>query len=96
MGAFISKQPNGLYCRFSAIVDTITHHNMTEEDYIELCVSRWGKEGVETAKDTIKNDLYSFQEVLDRFLPYNNTVEEFMSLLVAMGYEGSYDQTERL
>ena len=29
MGAFISKQPNGLYCRFSTIVDTITHYNMT-------------------------------------------------------------------
>lgn len=37
MGAFIAKQPNGLYCRYSSIVDNITHHNMTEEEYIELC-----------------------------------------------------------
>lgn len=33
MGAFIAKQPNGLYCRYGEIVDNITHHNMTEEDY---------------------------------------------------------------
>lgn len=91
MGAFIAKQPNGLYCRFSTIVDTITNYNMTEEDYIELCVSKWGKEGVETAKDTIKNYLYPFQEILDRFLPYNNTVEEFKALLVIMGYKGGYE-----
>ena len=38
MPAFISKQPNGLYCRFSTIVDTLTHIDMTEEEYIELCV----------------------------------------------------------
>lgn len=40
MGSFIAKQPNGLYCRYSGIVDNITHHNMTEEDYIELCIER--------------------------------------------------------
>ena len=34
MGAFIAKQPNGKYCRFSTIVDCPTHINMTKEDYI--------------------------------------------------------------
>lgn len=40
MAGFIAKQPNGLYCRYSSIVDNITHYNMTEEDYIELIVER--------------------------------------------------------
>ena len=31
MGAFICKQPNGKYCRFSTVVDSITDYNMTEE-----------------------------------------------------------------
>lgn len=35
MGSFIAQQPNGLYCRFSTIVDTVTHYNMTKDDYIE-------------------------------------------------------------
>lgn len=91
MGAFISKQPNGLYCRFSSVVDTITHYNMTEEDYIELCVSKWGKEGEATAKDTIANDLLPFQEVLDRFSTNASTVEEFKTILVAMGYEADFE-----
>lgn len=28
----ICKQPNGLYCRFSSVVDTFTHINMTEQE----------------------------------------------------------------
>lgn len=86
MGAFISKQPNGLYCRFSTVVDTITDYNMTEEDYIGLCVSRWGNNGKDTAIDTLKNSLFLFQEVLDRFRTSNCTIKEFRSLLSEMGY----------
>lgn len=40
MGAFIAKQPNGLYCRFSTIVDCPTDWNMTEEEYIEMCAEK--------------------------------------------------------
>lgn len=36
MGAFIARQPNGLLCRWSSVVDNITHYNMTEDEYIEL------------------------------------------------------------
>ena len=35
MGAFIARQPNGLLCRFSTVVDCITDYNMTEEEYIQ-------------------------------------------------------------
>ena len=34
MGSFIAQQPNGLYCRFSTIIDTVTHYNMIKDDYI--------------------------------------------------------------
>lgn len=37
MGSFVCKQPNGKYCRFSTVVDTVTDYDMTEEDYVELC-----------------------------------------------------------
>lgn len=36
MGVFIARQPNGLLCRFSTVVDCVTHYNMTDEAYIEL------------------------------------------------------------
>lgn len=49
MGSFIARQPNGLLCRFSTIVDCVTHYNMTEEDYIEL--------RAEQAREDARNDL---------------------------------------
>ena len=81
MGAFISKQPNGLYCRFSTVVDTVTHINMTEEEYIEMCAERGRKE----ARDVLDNYLQPFSEVKEKFVPNNNTVEEFNELLKEMG-----------
>lgn len=56
MGEFICKQPNGKYCLFSTVVDTITNYNMTEEEYIELC-KQTAEKG---AKDTLKNNLQPF------------------------------------
>lgn len=38
--SYIARQPNGLLCRFSTVVDTVTEINMTEEDYVELCAER--------------------------------------------------------
>lgn len=89
MVAFIARQPNGLLCRFSTIVDTVTHYNMTEEDYIsEVQMRQYGRrreDAEREAKDTIENYIQPFSEVVRRFMPYNNTREEFLSLLREMG-----------
>ena len=87
MGGFIAKQPNGLYCRFSTVVDTITHMNMTEEDYINYCVQRAKEEAEREAKDVLKHWVHSFDEVKDSFYPGNNTIEEFNEMLHEMGDE---------
>lgn len=55
MGSFIARQPNGKICRFSTVVDTVTHWNLTEEEYIELCVQRAAEEARRDAEDTLKN-----------------------------------------
>lgn len=81
MGSFIARQPNGKLCRFSTIVDTVTHINMTEEDYIEFCAER----GREEARYVLKNYIKPFNMVKDSFVPNNNTVEEFNELLKEMG-----------
>lgn len=80
MGAFICKQPNGLYCRFSTVVDTITDYNMTEDDYIELCVER----AKEEAKDVLKNYIRPFDWVKEYFAPNNMSQEEFDKILKEM------------
>ena len=87
MGAFIAKQPNGLYCRFSSVVDTVTHINMTEEDYINYCIERAKKDAEREAKDVLKHYVHSFEEVKDSFFPRNNTIEEFNEMLHKMGDE---------
>lgn len=90
MAAFICKQPNGMYCRFSTVVDTITHYNMTEDEYIDLCVQK----AIEEARDILKNHLRPFDEVKKQFMPNNDTVEEFNELLKEMGDTEQLDPKE--
>ena len=87
MGGIIAKQPNGLYCRFSSVIDTFTHWNMTEEDYIEMCAERAADEARKEAKETLKCWLHPFEEVKNHFYPGNNTIEEFNEMLHEMGDE---------
>ena len=64
MGAFIARQPNGLLCRWSSIVNNITHYNMTEEGYIEYC-AELAREG---ARDNLQNKRFvkPFSEILKK------------------------------
>ncbi|GAA0081354.1 hypothetical protein [Clostridium sp. CTA-6] len=82
MGAFISTQPNGLYCRFSTVVDCPTHYNMTREEYISNVTGtvKDKKDG----EDTLRNFLMPFSEVKNRFKPINMTEEEFDKLVKIM------------
>lgn len=91
MAGFIVKQPNGLYCRFSTIVDCPTHINMTEEDYLNNITGtvRNRSEG----KIILEQHLQPFSEVEKRFIPNNMTERAFEVLLLKVnddnqsGYE---------
>lgn len=76
MGAFIAKQPNGLYCRFSSVVDCPTDWNMTEEDYIEMCAEKAREE----ARITLERHLKPYEWVREYFAPANMTEEEFEAI----------------
>lgn len=73
MGSFVSRQPNGLLCRFSTVVDTVTHYNMTEEEYIEMRASMAREE----AKEVLEKYIRPYDEVKERFYPNNMSQEEF-------------------
>ena len=65
MGAFIARQPNGLLCRWSSVVDNITHYNMTEEEYIEYRAEK----AREDARWELENNprfIHSFSEILEK------------------------------
>lgn len=92
MGAFIAKQPNGLLCRFSSVVDCVTHYNMTEDDYVEMCAERARKEArFNLEKD--KHFLRPFSMVKESFLPNNMTEEEFEDICLEMETEVNTDTT---
>ena len=85
MGSFIAKQPNGLYCRFSTVVDTVTDWNMTEDDYINMYVAKATEQAIKEAKEILAKNLYPFDDVKNYFFPANNTIEEFNEMLKEMG-----------
>lgn len=80
MGAFIARQPNGLLCRFSSVVDCVTDYNMTEEEYIEMCAQKAREE----ARDTIDHCILSFELVDKYFAPNNMTVKEHKQIMKEM------------
>lgn len=81
MGAFIARQPNGLLCRFSTIVDTITDYNMTDDEYIEKCAEKAREE----AREILKNNIHHFDDILYNFSPTNMTRHEFEKYCEKMG-----------
>lgn len=80
MAGFIARQPNGLLCRHSSVVDCVTDYNMTEEDYINLCLEKARAE----AEEVIRDHLRPFEFVEDYFYPNNMTREEFDKILEEM------------
>lgn len=72
MAGMIIKQPNGLYCRFSSVVDCPTHYNMTREDYIEMCKQRAEEEAIEVLDKYTKD----FDMLRRYFSPQNMTWDE--------------------
>ena len=84
--SYIARQPNGLLCRFSSMVDAVTHINMSEEDYIEMCAERAREE----AKRDLENKRFvkPFDRVLEDTRFDNMTYEEWQGYLKEMGYDG--------
>lgn len=76
MAGLIAKQPNGLYCRISTVVDAPTHWNMTKQDYIDMCVNK----AKEEAKNVLANYCHDFDVALNRVRygkDTNMTTEEY-------------------
>lgn len=80
MVSYIVKQPNGLYARFSTVVDTVTHINMTREQYIKMRVAEATKKAIEELDNP-----QPFECILEDFIPSNHTVSEFNEMLDLMG-----------
>lgn len=84
MGAYIARQPNGLLCRFSSVVDAVTHYNYSEEEYIELCAEKAREEARRNLQDP--HFIKPFDRVVDDVRFDNITYEEWVKQAGEMGY----------
>jgi len=84
MGAYIARQPNGLLCRFSSVVDAVTHYNYSEEEYIELCAEKAREEARRNLQDP--HFIEPFDRVVDDVRFDNITYEEWVKQAGEMGY----------
>lgn len=69
MGAIFVRQPNGLYCRYSTMVDSVTHFNCTAEEVRHILMDPY-EEAVDRLLAMIEQDRnpwhWTWQDVLDR------------------------------
>ena len=82
--SFVVRQPNGLLCRFSTVTDCPTHWNMTDGEYVAMCMEKARDE----ARDLIKNNLRPFEDVEESFVPNNMKRERFNEILEQMKKNG--------
>lgn len=61
--SYIAKQPNGLYCRFSSVVDEITDYNMNEDEYCDIVAER----GKDEALRTLRYHCHDFSEIIEDY-----------------------------
>ena len=81
MAGFISKQPNGKYCRFSTIIDCPTDINMTFEDYVLVVMRNQHlneERAIVEATDVFNHHLQPFERVLRAFYPNNLSEKSFL------------------
>lgn len=74
MKAIFAKQPNGLYCRFSDVVDSFTHVNLYKQNLNE--------------QFPIKTQLGTMEEIILLLKTRENTKDEFYQMFLQMGYKG--------
>lgn len=77
---FIARQPNGLICRHSTITDCITDYNLTDEDYVTMCMEKAKVE----AENVLKNYIRPFSDVEKYFKETNMSRQKFKELLMEM------------
>lgn len=85
--SFLAKQPNGLYCIFDDIDDQPKKWNITEEDYIGMCVKSAKKSALQ-ALDNAED----FRRVYESFMEDDNmTEDDFNKFLKEVGCNRKYE-----
>jgi hypothetical protein len=81
MGNQIIKQPNGKYCIFISIVDSVTYYNMTENELIKVSVKEAKSTIVKEVK-VIINQLKKGEKPYHQFtMNYEEMLQEIKTII---------------
>lgn len=65
MPSRILIQPNGMYARFSTIVDDFTHYNMTKDEALDVCFEEMGRYEAEKKVARAEENGKNFDDEID-------------------------------
>jgi hypothetical protein len=77
MGRQIIKQPNGKFCIFSSIVDSITYYNMEEKDIADL----WVNEERENIEKRVKENIEKLNNGTKPYGHFTKSYSEVLALI---------------
>ncbi|MBC2114732.1 hypothetical protein HCA91_13145 [Listeria innocua] len=88
MPGLIAKQPNGLYCRISTVVEAPTHHDMTKEELEYYLINTRSLDiNLVTLDDWLAFYEVDFSEAIKQLGSACSTFEETREWLVEVGYQ---------
>jgi hypothetical protein len=88
----IIKQPNGKYCLFSNIVDSITHYDMSEEEIVEVYV----EEVREEYKRKVKNVINQLEKEEKPYHQFTMTFDECIETIKEVHGEAEAENTRKI
>ncbi|ENA2763534.1 hypothetical protein ABF129_001702 [Listeria monocytogenes] len=90
MPGMISKQPNGLYCRISTIVEAPTRWDMSKDELRRLLLSHDSMDFPnQTTEDWLSKWAVTFEFARSKLGGLNMTMEEVREWLVSVGDENA-------
>ncbi|WP_338146994.1 hypothetical protein, partial [Listeria ivanovii] len=86
MPGMISKQPNGLYCRISTVVEAPTDWDMTKEELRALLVDHMSLDSSsQTIDEWLERYEVRYEDARDEIRGLNMTAKEVREWLVSVG-----------
>ena len=72
----IFKQPNGLYGRWSSIMDNVSDIDMTKQDYIDMCVAKAIDKATEDAEWVLEKRVLEYSDIQEQAKTYDVDIDK--------------------
>ena len=78
MGQQIIKQPNGKYCLFSSVIDSVTYYNMTKEEIVEI----WTEQAKKDFEEKVNNIIGKLDKGEKPYFQFTKCYEEMLQTIL--------------